>query len=98
MTRDGQTIVFSKDEGKGLELWSIPARGGVALQLVHIFQPNSESYRATDISDDGKLVAYRHPLPNRSEIGMVSIDGKMNRSFNAPKGMNAADAKFSPCR
>lgn len=96
-TDDGQTVVFSSNAGGYQEVWSVPSVGGNLTQLTHNALSTGGNL-VTDVSSDGRLVAYDHYASDTaSEIGVVGMDGTGAHTFNAPRGTNARGARFSPC-
>ena len=104
-SNDGSTIAFSSIRDGGFqELWSIPAVGGAAVQITHHTIAHGGDI-ASDISSDGKLVAYTRTVTtvNGSEtstvtqVGVIGIDGSNERLFNVPHETNGGQATFSSC-
>ena len=99
LTEDGSMLVFSSTVSGSSELWSMPSTGGPTKQLTRGTVAASGSF-PTDISSssDGSLVAYEYHAPgNRSDVGIVGIDGGGAHTFNAPRGSNAHEPSFSHC-
>jgi WD40-like Beta Propeller Repeat len=104
---NGSAIVFSGTRDSGhIELWSIPASGGMAVQVTHNAISLS-SDNANAASPDGALLAFvrrkqtvqsDNSVTLTSQLGVVGIDGNALHLFNSTDGSNAVEAKFSVCR
>lgn len=100
---DLKTIAFDSDHGNGgPEIWIVSL--GQNKQLTHNTKGSGEIFYATDISRDGRYVAFEHrkfvetnPDGNIWEVGVVSADGNNMHTFNAPGSSIADRPKLAPC-
>lgn len=100
---DLKTVAFDSDRGNGgPEIWITDL--GQDRQLTHNTQGSEEIFYATDISKDGRYVAFEHrkvaetnPDGNIWEAGVVSADGSNMHTFNAPGSSIAQQPKLAPC-
>lgn len=98
-TDDCQTIVFTSRRGGNFEVWKMPASAETPTQLTINSDPmaNVRDFVA-DVSPDGQLIAFRRVTqqPDKSEIGVIGIDGTGIEVFSSG-AKNAFAAKFGSC-
>jgi Tol biopolymer transport system component len=104
-TNSGNTIVFYRsraDDSNHFDLWSIPAVGGVAVQVTNTNGTRSSDL-ATSASPDGSTISLRRVTDTvqgtnvvvTTQIGTVGTDGNGLHLFNAPGGSNANEVSLS---
>jgi Tol biopolymer transport system component len=96
-SRDGHWIYFSADQGKGRDIWRLPAVGGPLQQMTR-----GGSGLISCESPDARQILYQAPMFNDSPLLAQPISGGPVQGLvkcvaNGAFGANAARIYYAPC-